>query len=273
MRIDEALREARLRLAASPTPALDAELLLGHLLGRSRSDFYTWPERRLDAPQLDAFRSLVARRVTGWPVAYLIGEREFFGRRFRVTGDTLIPRPDTETLIEAALETAPATPRRVVDLGAGSGAIGITLALERPAWSVTLVDNSAAALAVAGDNARRLGAKVVCAAGSWLDAVAGEFDLIVANPPYIDSRDRHLEQGDLRFEPRHALVAAEHGLADLRAIASQGRARLAAGGWLLLEHGFDQGEPVRSLLRNQGFQSVLTRRDLAGNDRVTLGHV
>lgn len=273
MRIDEALREARLRLGASPTPALDAELLLGHLLGRSRSYFYTWPERALDEPQLDAFRALVARRAQGRPVAHLIGAREFFGRPFRVTEDTLIPRPDTETLVEVALEILPATALRAVDLGTGSGAIGVTLALERPAWMMTLVDNSAAALAVAGDNALRLGASVECAAGDWLEAVAGDFDLVVANPPYIDPRDRHLEQGDLRFEPRGALAAAEHGLADLRAITSQARTRLYSGGWLLLEHGFDQGKAVRALLGDAGFQGVATRRDLAGHDRVTLGHV
>ncbi|UWN49074.1 Release factor glutamine methyltransferase [Alcanivorax sp. ALC70] len=273
MRIDEALRSARDALTASPTPRLDAELLLGRVLGRDRSYFYTWPEKQLDGDQQRLFELLVKRRAAGEPVAHLTGEREFFGRRFVLTAATLIPRPDTETLVEAALETLPDTPLRAVDLGTGTGAVGLSLALERPAWRVTLTDASAAALAVARDNAEALGANVTLLRGDWLEALAGPFDLIISNPPYVDPDDHHLEQGDVRHEPRSALAAHDRGLADLRVITAQARERLADGGWLMLEHGHDQGSLVRRLLADHGFQDVTTRGDLGGNDRVTLGHV
>lgn len=273
MRVDQALRQARARLAASPTAALDAELLLGQVLGRSRTWLYTWPEHDLDPAQRHAFQALLTRRERGEPVAYLLGEREFYGRRFRVNADVLIPRPDTETLVDMALTLLPATPLRVADLGTGSGAIGITLALERPAWRVLLVDCSEAALTVAGDNAARLGANVDTRCGSWLEGETRDFDLIVSNPPYIDADDHHLSEGDVRFEPRSALVAGEQGLADLSAIAAQARRRLNPGGWLMLEHGHQQGGAVRELLRRQGFTGRRSRRDLGGNERVTLGHV
>ncbi|MBM7332456.1 MAG: peptide chain release factor N(5)-glutamine methyltransferase [Alcanivorax sp.] len=273
MRIDEALRGARDTLAASPSARLDAELLLTRVLGQDRRYFYTWPEKTLTADQQRLFDLLVTRRAAGEPVAHLTGEREFYGRRFVVTPATLIPRPDTETLVEAALEAVPDTPRRVVDLGTGTGAVGVTLALERPAWRVILTDASAAALAVARDNAEALGAAVSLVRGDWLGALTGPFDLIVSNPPYVDPDDHHLEQGDVRFEPRSALAAHDRGLADLRVIAAQARERLAAGGWLMLEHGHDQGGAVRRLLAGHGFHDVTTRQDLGGNDRVTLGHV
>lgn len=273
MRVDQALRAARQRLAASPTAALDAELLLGRVLGRSRTWLYTWPEYELEPAQRDAFEALLARREDGEPVAYLTGEREFYGRPFQVTPAVLIPRPDTETLVEAALERLPNTPLKVVDLGTGSGAIGVTLALERPAWRLLLVDTSEAALAVARDNAARLGASVDTRCASWLDGETGDFDLIVSNPPYIDAGDHHLDQGDVRFEPRSALVAEALGLADLRAIAEQARRRLRPGGWLMLEHGHQQGAAVAELLRGQGFIDIQGRSDLGGNDRVTLGRL
>lgn len=273
MRIDEALREARARLAASPTPGLDAELLLGRVLGQSRTYLYTWPERRLEAPQQEAFAELVTRRAKGEPVAHLTGEREFYGRSFRVTPDTLIPRPDTESVVEAVLDTLPSRPLSGVDLGTGTGAIGITLALERPAWRWLLVDRSAAALAVARDNAARLGARVSVSRSSWLDAIPGRFDLIVSNPPYIDPMDPHLHRGDVRFEPPDALVAAEHGLAALRTIADQALDHLNPCGWLILEHGHDQGSAVTGLLEARGYKDIYSRQDLGGNDRVTMGHV
>ncbi|MCG8394601.1 MAG: peptide chain release factor N(5)-glutamine methyltransferase, partial [Pseudomonadales bacterium] len=180
MRIDAALREARARLVASPTAALDAQILLCHVLGKPRSYLFTWPERELDADQAARFQALLARRVQGEPVAHLTGEREFFGRPFRVTAETLIPRPDTETLVELALQLGLPEVARVVDLGTGTGAIGITLALERPGWQVSLVDLSRAALQVAEANARELGATVTCRQGSWLAPCEGEFDLIVS---------------------------------------------------------------------------------------------
>lgn len=271
MRIDAALRDARRRLSDSPSAALDADLLLCHVLGKSRSYLFTWPERELDARQQSRFSSLLARRIQGEPVAHLIGEREFFGHAFRVTADTLIPRPDTEILVEKALSLNLPAQARVVDLGTGTGAIGVSLALAQPDWHVTLVDLSEAALQVAGDNARRLGAAVTCLPGSWLSPCSGPFELIVSNPPYIEENDHHLDEGDVRFEPRSALVAPNNGLADLAAIVQQATGKLVAGGWLLLEHGFEQGEAVRTLLAQAGFVQVGTAQDLGGNDRVTFG--
>ena len=271
MRIDAALRQARERLASSPSPDLDAQVLLCHVLARPRSYLFTWPERELEAHQQQSFLALLARRERGEPVAHLTGEREFFGRNFSVTPDTLIPRPDTETLVELALKLGPAGPARVVDLGTGTGAIGVTLALERPQWQVTLTDLSAAALSVAGGNARQLGAQVTLQQGSWLEDCRGPFDVIVSNPPYIDPADHHLDEGDVRFEPRSALVADQRGLADLATIITQSAARLVAGGWLLLEHGYQQGAQVRALMEAGRFDGVRTERDLGGNERVTVG--
>ncbi len=271
MRIDAALRQARERLASSPSPDLDAQVLLCHVLARPRSYLFTWPERELEAHQQQSFLALLARREQGEPVAHLTGERDFFGRNFSVTPDTLIPRPDTETLVELALKLGPAGPARVVDLGTGTGAIGVTLALERPQWQVTLTDLSAAALSVAGGNARQLGAQVTLQQGSWLEDCRGPFDVIVSNPPYIDPADHHLDEGDVRFEPRSALVADQRGLADLATIITQSAARLVAGGWLLLEHGYQQGAQVRALMEAGRFDGVRTERDLGGNERVTVG--
>lgn len=271
MRIDAALRDARSRLSDSPSAALDAELLLCHVLGKPRSYLFTWPERELSTAQQADFTSLLGRRVAGEPVAHLVGEREFFGHLFRVTADTLIPRPDTETLVKKALSLDVPAEARVVDLGTGTGAIGVSLALARPDWHVTLVDLSEAALQVAADNAHRLGAAVTCLQGSWLSPCPRPFDLIVSNPPYIEESDHHLDEGDVRFEPRSALVAPNNGLADLAAITQQAAGKLVAGGWLLLEHGFEQGEAVRTLLTQAGFVQVGTAQDLGGNDRVTFG--
>ena len=271
MRIDAALRQARERLSASPSASLDAQVLLCHVLARPSSYLFTWPERELDAQQQQRFLDLLTRREQGEPVAHLTGEREFFGRRFSVTADTLIPRPDTETLVELALQLGPAGPARVVDLGTGTGAIGLSLALERPQWQVSLTDLSAAALSVAESNARQLGARVTLQQGSWLEGCHGPFDLIVSNPPYIDPADHHLEEGDVRFEPRSALVADQPGLADLATIITQASTRLVAGGWLLLEHGYQQGGEVRALMEVGGFDAVRTERDLGGNERVSLG--
>jgi len=273
MRIDAALRQARERLAASPSASLDAQLLLCHVLVRPRSYLFTWPERELDVQQQQRFLALLTRREQGEPVAHLTGEREFFGRRFTVTADTLIPRPDTETLVELALQLGPAGPARVVDLGTGTGAIGLSLALERPQWQVTLIDLSAEALSVAQRNARDLSAPVTLQQGNWLQGCDGPFDLIVSNPPYIDPTDHHLEQGDVRFEPRSALVADQRGLADLATIITQSSSRLVVGGCLLLEHGYQQGAEVRTLMVAGGFDAVRTERDLGGNERVTVGQL
>lgn len=251
----------------------DAEILLGHLLGKSRSWLYTWPEQPLNAAQAAAYAALLERRRAGVPVAYLTGQREFWSLPLRVTEATLIPRPETETLVEWALELVLPSTAAVLDLGTGSGAIALALATERRGWRVTATDASAAALAVAEDNAGRLcPGRIRCLQSDWLAALAGEcFDLVVSNPPYVESDSPWLASGDVRFEPRSALVAGSTGLDDLRQLADAAPAHLRPGGWLLLEHGFQQGRTVRQLLVDAGFVEVATRCDLAGLERISGG--
>jgi len=254
----------------------DAEILLGHCLDRPRSWLYTWPEREVDAAGVARYHALLAERRRGVPVAYLTGVREFWSLPLRVDSHTLIPRPETETLVSWALELPLAhAALRVLDLGTGSGAIALALASERPGWQVQGVDRSEAAVAAATRNAASLGLqRVRFDRSDWYQALAGErFGLVVANPPYVSSDDPHLQQGDLRFEPRSALVAAGAGLADLDAIVAGAPAWLADDGWLLLEHGYRQGEAVRALLREAGFSGIETRRDLAGQERVSGGRL
>ena len=251
----------------------DAEILLGHCLGQSRSWLYTWPEREVAADQADFYLQLLAERRGGAPVAYLTGQREFWSLPLKVNSHTLIPRPETETLVAWALELPLPQDATVLDLGTGSGAIALALASERPAWLVEGVDTSDAALQLARDNAAHLGLEWVRFARShWYEAVAGQrFHLLVGNPPYVDGDDEHLLQGDVRFEPRTALVAADAGLADLALLVAGAPQHLHAGGWLLLEHGASQGEQVRSLLAKAGFGNVATRLDLAGLERISGG--
>lgn len=251
----------------------DAEILLGHLLGKSRSWLYTWPEHTLTAAQAVDYGVLLDRRRGGVPVAYLTGEREFWSLPLRVTDATLIPRPETETLVEWALELPLPPTAAVLDLGTGSGAIALALASERPGWRVTASDASAAALAVAEDNAGRLcPGRIRCLQSDWFGALGGaHFDLIVSNPPYVERDSPWLGSGDVRFEPRSALVAGSAGLDALQQLAAAAPVHLRAGGWLLLEHGFQQGEAVRQLLVAAGFAGVATRCDLAGLERITGG--
>lgn len=269
LRIDEALRAARLRI--DPT---DAELLLAHVLGASRTWLFAHARDDLPPEPRARFESLVARRAEGEPVAYLVGRRGFWSLDLQVTPATLIPRPETELLVELALERLPADRMlRVADLGTGSGAIALAIARERPQAKVVATDASADALAIARGNAARHGLdNVVFREGRWFAPLAGErFDLVASNPPYVADGDAHLEQGDLRYEPRSALAAGPDGLDDVRIIVADARGHLAAGGWLLLEHGLDQGDAVRTLLDAAGFTQVATRQDLEGRDRVTLG--
>ena len=251
----------------------DAEILLGHCLGQSRAWLYTWPEREPPGERVEHYRQLLARRERGEPVAYLTGWREFWTLQLKVNPHTLIPRPETETLVAWALELPLPADAEVLDLGTGSGAIALALASERHAWLVEGVDASEAALRVATDNAAHLGLEWVrFFVSDWYRALAGRrFHLLVANPPYIEAADTHLQQGDLRFEPRSALVAADAGFADLAQLVGGAAAHLHDGGWLLLEHGYQQGEGVRELLRHSGFAQVSTRQDLAGLDRISGG--
>ena len=260
-------------LPASPTARLDAELLLAAVLGKPRSYLRTWPEHEPGAEQLAAFAALLERRRAGEPVAYILGHQGFWSLDLEVAPHTLIPRPDTELLVETALQLAPATPQRVLDLGTGSGAIALALASERCGWQVTGVDRIAEAVALAERNRLRLKLNnAEFRQSSWFDGLAGEhFDLILSNPPYIAADDRHLGEGDVRFEPLSALVAGVDGLDDIRQIIAQAPRHLQAGGWLLLEHGYDQAEAVRELLAAAGFTAVDSRRDLGGHQRISLG--
>ncbi|RRJ83692.1 peptide chain release factor N(5)-glutamine methyltransferase [Aestuariirhabdus litorea] len=262
--------------AVSDTPRLDLELLLCRVLGKERSYLFTWPDAALDAAQQAALEGLLQRRLAGEPIAYITGQQGFWSLDLEVNSSTLIPRPETELLVEVALSLLAdraGSPCRVADLGSGSGAIALALACERPAWSLVGVDRVAEAVALANNNAERLRLPNACfVQGNWCSGLAlPAFDLVVSNPPYIDAADPHLGQGDVRFEPRSALVAGQQGLADIRTISEQARDYLSPGGWLLFEHGFEQGAAVRELMQSLGYAEVATRQDLAGLDRVTLG--
>ncbi len=267
------LKTAVSRLTHSESARRDAEILLGFVTGRARTYLLAFGETLLTPMQAERLEQLLVRRERGEPVAYLVGEREFWSLPLSVSPATLIPRPDTECLVELALTRLPAAPCAILDLGTGTGAIALALASERPECEVTGVDLQADAVALARHNAQKLAiGNAHFKQGSWFTPVAGQkFALIASNPPYIDEADPHLMQGDVRFEPGSALVAAEHGLADLAAIVRQAPDFLQPLGWLLLEHGWQQGENVRMLLNTMGFVAVETYRDYGGNDRVTLG--
>jgi len=270
MTIQEALQHAMASLPGD-SPKLDAEVLLGFVLGQSRTYLYTWPERELSATQQSLLEELVARRASGTPVAYLVGEREFWSLPLQVNEHTLIPRPETELLVEQALARLPRS-GRALDLGTGTGAIALALVSERPDAEIWAVDASREALKVARANVERLGLPVQLVHSDWFAQLSGQrFHLIVSNPPYIAEADPHLGQGDVRFEPLTALASGRDGLTDIRQIVARAPAHLHPGGWLLFEHGYDQGAPVRELLTQAGFSGVETVQDYGGNDRVTLG--
>jgi release factor glutamine methyltransferase len=267
------LREAVSQLQASESPRRDAEILLGFVTGKARTFILAFGETALTDEQQEQLAGLLARRVRGEPVAHLIGEREFWSLPLFVSPATLIPRPDTECLVEQALSRLPAAPCRILDLGTGTGAIALALASERPDCQVTAVDLIPDAVALAQRNADHLGIRnIEIVQSRWFSALEGQqFSLIVSNPPYIDAQDPHLAQGDVRFEPLSALVAADNGLADLHTLIKDAPRYLLPQGWLLLEHGWQQGAAVREIFARYGWQQVETCRDYGDNERLTLG--
>jgi release factor glutamine methyltransferase len=263
-------------LAQSGLVPLDANVLLAHVLGRDRSWLITHRDDALETPRADEFFALARRRRDGEPVAYLTGMREFFGLPLSVSPDVLVPRPETETLVELALEWLPAdTKARVLDLGTGSGAIALAIAHERPRVRVVATDASAHALAIARGNAQRLSlGNVEFVQADWYDAIGDRtFDVILSNPPYVAPGDPHLRQDGLQFEPSQALVAGDGGLAALREIIAGARAHLVTGGRVAVEHGFDQSNAVQAMLQENGFVDLVVRRDLAGIARVAGGRL
>lgn len=273
MEYQQWLREAVSQLQASESPRRDAEILLGFVTGKARTFILAFGETPLTGEQQEQLAGLLARRVRGEPVAHLIGEREFWSLPLFVSPATLIPRPDTECLVEQALARLPAAPCRILDLGTGTGAIALALASERPDCQVTAVDLIPEAVALAQRNAEHLGIRnIEIVQSRWFSALEGQtFSLIVSNPPYIDAQDPHLAQGDVRFEPLSALVAADNGLADLHTLIKEAPRYLLPQGWLLLEHGWQQGAEVREIFARYGWQQVETCRDYGDNERLTLG--
>lgn len=271
--VSDALREAAARIGEhSPTARLDAEVLLAHVLDKSRTYLRAWPEALLDTDQLRIYADLIHRRQGGMPVAYLTGSREFWSREFIVSPDVLIPRPETELLIECALAWLADRPAAtVLDLATGSGVIAVTLAAECPNARVYASDLSPAALAVARRNAARHQSRVGFFEGDWFAGLPSHlrFDLIVSNPPYVADSDPHLRDGDVRFEPRLALVAGSDGLDAYRIIAAQAPAALNPDGVLMLEHGYDQAEGIREVLRQCRYRAIVHYTDLQGHLRVT----
>ena len=274
--IDNLLKDARKTLteSGSESATLDASVLLCHVLERPRSYLMTWPDRTVESEVVNKFNELVKRRESGEPVAYIVGEREFWSLNLKVSSSTLIPRPDTERLVELALEKSTLVKGDILDLGTGTGAIALALASELPDRNVWGVDLKQEAQHIAQENAERLSIKnAQFLFGSWFEPLDhdAKFALIVSNPPYIESDDPHLSEGDVRFEPLSALVSEKQGLADIEVIAKQAPEHLLEGGWLLFEHGLDQGEPVRTLLETLGYDQVETFQDYGHRDRVTVG--
>ena len=260
--------------STSETPHLDAEVLLCHCLSKSRSYLRAWPERQPSEAQSQWFWDLIARRCQGEPIAYLTGQREFWSRSFKVSPDVLIPRPDSELLIELSLQLLPHNQScKIIDLGTGSGILAITLAAERPLATVIATDVSSAALNIAQLNAESLAVgNVRFLTSHWFDSVADKnFDLVISNPPYIAADDPHLQQGDVRFEPESALISDEEGLKDIRLLSEQARNHLKPNGLLLIEHGYNQQTQVQAILQTLNYRQIQTHPDLSGNPRVTSG--
>lgn len=263
---------ARQLVTSSGSARADAEILLAHCLQKSRTWLFTWPEYEPDTACLITFRQLIEKRRQGMPIAYLTGQREFWTLNLKVTSDTLIPRPETELLVETALEKLDGK-QSLLDLGTGTGAIALAIASERPDLHIAACDISPAALTIAQENARNHHIhNVQFLLSDWFNHLpAQHFDVIAANPPYIETQDPHLQQGDVRFEPISALISGEDGLDDIRHITQIAPQWLKQDGWLILEHGYNQGEAVTQLLQKTNFRNVIRLSDLSGNDRVTCG--
>lgn len=268
------LRQASQRLAEAQleTPRREAEILLCHLLQKNTAYLFTWPEKVLEPRQLEQLDIWLKQRLEGQPLAWILGEWEFWGLPLKVSPATLIPRADTECLVETALEVCHRKHARVLDLGTGTGAIALALKSERPGWQVEAVDLNPAAVQLARDNARQLQLDVRIWQSDWWQAIPpGQYDLILSNPPYIHPQDPHLTQGDLRFEPTSALVGGDDGLQAYRQLLVEIPQRLQPEGWLLVEQGYDQAAAVTELFHQAQLQAIATRKDDAGQPRVTLG--
>jgi len=276
--IANCLQKSSQLASVSDSPRLDIEIFLTHILQKNRTYLFTWPEKELTEDQANQFNQFFSRRLTGEPVAHIIGQREFWSLPLIVNNSTLIPRPDTELLVEAALglfsEDESDQTRRLLDLGTGTGAIVLALANEKKSWQCVGVDKEIAAVELAEKNRARFDLNnVKILQSDWFSALASEaaFDIIVSNPPYIDPTDKHLQEGDVRFEPLSALIADKKGLADLELIITKSPKYLTENGWLLVEHGHDQGAAVRDLFTANHFDDVNTFRDFGSNERVTVG--
>ncbi len=271
--IQHQLKKAYQGLRSIKNPRLDAELLLAHVLQVSRSYLIAWPKRQLTAQEQLYLDHLLQRRLSGESIAYITGKKEFWSLLLTVTPDTLVPRPDTELLVELALEKLPAkSPQKLADLGTGSGAIALALAQERPDWEITATDYYAAALDVAKNNANDLSLHhVVFCEGDWCHALPNtQYNAIISNPPYLAENDPHLIRAELKYEPQHALVSGVNGFDALFQIIEQAKDYLAQGGWLLLEHGFNQAETLQQKMQDMGYKNIETHQDLSRHPRVTL---
>lgn len=274
--IEQAIQHAKQQLIKTgllDSPLLDAELLLCHTLDVNRSYLFTWPEKELTTHQYEQFQQLIEQRLTHQPIAYILGNKEFWGLDLQVSSDTLIPRADTETLIEATLALKPANINqcKILDLGTGTGAIALALKHECPNSEITAVDFSLGALEVAKKNAINNQLNVNFLHSNWFSALtAKDFDIIVSNPPYIEENDQHIFQGDVQFEPRSALTSGKDGLDDIRLIIDQAWSFLKSDGWLVIEHGYNQAQVMQQLFSDKGYQHYQLHKDLAGNPRISL---
>lgn len=270
--MSQSIKDAKQQGIALGLDGLDVEVLLAHVLEKTRTYLYTWPDKLLSEAQLVQLQTFFERRQAGEPVAYILGEREFWSLPLSTQPSTLIPRPDTEVLVETVLAKFDETALRCIDLGTGTGAIALALKSERPHWQITGADRVPEAVALATENAKKLQLDVTMVEQNWLSGIAeNSFDVIVSNPPYIDADDEHLAQGDVRFEPISALVASNNGLADIELITTQAQKVLTNGGALFFEHGWQQAGAVREILTERGFNGVETVADYGGNDRVSFG--